>query len=184
VRALKQATIDNVITIGKELIFARERLSHGHFGNWLDECALGISHRTARRYMQLATWADSNSDTVSVLEPTAAYLLSAPSTPPGVISEVKTLVSQGEAVPIERVRDLVSKARSTQVRARSKRAPSKSEGPARGKPESARAARHRRKIKKRAATKFARLVGERTFDVQLELVGLLARISASSGRCK
>jgi hypothetical protein len=180
VRTLKKATTENLIQLGKELIFAQERLGRGRFGKWLDDMGLGITDRTARRYMQLANWADANPDIVSGLEPTAAYLLSAPSTPVSVVSEVKALISGGEAMPTERVRTLVSKARLDQQQNKGKRPASKRKVPTRHHMESPKVARCRRKQERAAAKDFARLVGERASDIAGALFELLAKTEAAA----
>jgi len=180
VRALKQVTSENLVKIGKELIFARGRLGYGRFGNWLRANALGISDRTARRYMQLAEWADSNSDTVSVLEPTAAYLLSAPSTPACVTSNVKVRLARGEAVPIENVRALIKVARSERSEANGKvRSAQRRRARARAKGERHQIEDHEEKGRA-AATEFARLLRHRVDDIRASLAELLTATNGAA----
>jgi hypothetical protein len=174
VRALKKTTTENIIKIGKELIFAKDRLGHGRFGNWLNANALGISDRTARRYMQLAQWADSNSDTVSVLEPAAAYLLSAPSTPACVTSEVTARITGGDAMPVESVRLLIKVARSEQREAELNERPARARRVgARGKAERGQM-EQRQEAEKTAATQFANLLRGRVDEIRGTLAELLA----------
>ena len=111
IRALSERMTMNIISIGVELIAAKNMLGHGQFGPWL-EAEFRWSERTAERFMQAAEVFGEKSDTVSVLDPTAIYLLSAPSTPDKVRKDVLARLERGEAMSAEGVRTLVSIARA------------------------------------------------------------------------
>ena len=80
IKACLARTVGDIIEIGRNLLDVKSKLSHGQFEPWLTQ-EFCMTNRTARRFMQAATWAEDKSDTVSVLTPTAIYLLSSPSTP-------------------------------------------------------------------------------------------------------
>ena len=75
--------VSDIIETGRDLIEVKSKLQHGQFEMWLAQ-EFNMTDRTARRFMQAATWAEGKSDTVSVLTPTVVYLLSAKNTPEGV----------------------------------------------------------------------------------------------------
>jgi len=107
VRALAERMTINYISIGLELISAKEKLGHGQFGAWL-QAEFRWADRTARRFMRAAEVFGAKTDTVSVLEPTAVYLLSAPSTPDRARQEVIDRLERGEAVSTADVKSTIS----------------------------------------------------------------------------
>ncbi len=102
--------VSDIIDTGCDLIEVKSKLDHGQFENWLTQ-EFSMTTRTARRFMQAATWAEGKSDTVSVLTPTAIYLLSAPSTPESVAQTVFKSVESGEPAKPEAIRDLITEAK-------------------------------------------------------------------------
>ncbi len=102
--------VSDIIETGRDLIEVKSKLDHGQFENWLIQ-EFSMTDRTARRFMQAATWAEGKSDTVSVLTPTAIYLLSAPSTPESVAQTVFKSVESGEPAKPEAIRDLIIEAK-------------------------------------------------------------------------
>lgn len=71
---LKQQTVQNIIQIGLELIKAKEKLSHGEWGKWLEE-RIEFSQRTANQFMRIAKEFGSDSKAISNLDITKVYLL-------------------------------------------------------------------------------------------------------------
>src|SRR5438874_643969 len=65
----------DIVEVGDALMQAKEAVGHDRFGTWL-EAEFGMHQRTARRYMLAARWARGKSDTVTLLEPAAVYVLS------------------------------------------------------------------------------------------------------------
>ena len=102
--------VKDIIETGRDLLDVKSKLDHGQFENWLIQ-EFSLTTRTARRFMQAATWAEGKSDTVSVLTPTAIYLLSAPSTPESVAQNVIKAVESGEPAKPEVIRELIHKAK-------------------------------------------------------------------------
>jgi hypothetical protein len=107
--------------IGKVLADAHELLANHHAGTWgkwvEGEC--GFSRRTAERFVSVYH-AFPSCDTVSQLEPVAAYRLSAPDTPEGVRKKAIKLASQGHRITDEVAKQLISpkKAKPKPKRAR------------------------------------------------------------------
>ncbi len=107
IRALNARISFNMILIGLELIAVKKALGHGEFGGWV-KAEFGWSGRTARRFMQAAEVFGAKVDTVSVLDPSALYLLSAPSTPDQVRKYALALLEGGRALPAAEIRKLCS----------------------------------------------------------------------------
>src|SRR5918912_824865 len=79
IRQTVKRTIEDIIEIGNELLAVKEALEHGQFGAWL-RAEFGWTDRTARNFMGVAEQFGSKTETISdLIEPTAAYLLAAPS---------------------------------------------------------------------------------------------------------
>jgi hypothetical protein len=110
VKALRKTVVTNIIEIGKELIAAKAKLGHGRFGTWL-EAEFDWTERTARNYIGAAEQFGDKSEIVSVLQPTAIYMLASPSTPEPVRKEVVRRIERGERVQTDHVRELVSEAK-------------------------------------------------------------------------
>jgi hypothetical protein len=82
IREAVKRTIEDIIAVGAELLSVKEKLPHGQFGPWL-RAEFGWTERTARNFMAVAEQFGPKTEMISDLqiEPTAAYLLAAPSAP-------------------------------------------------------------------------------------------------------
>lgn len=98
-------TADDIIEIGKELIAAKEKCGHGNFEIWL-QAEFDMTDRSARRFIQVAETFGDKTDTVSVLNATALYALSAPSTNEEVRTEVLQRIENGENVTTTEIEKL------------------------------------------------------------------------------
>ena len=107
-------TITDIIETGRDLQEVKSKLEHGQFESWLNT-VFKMTDRTARRYMQAATWAEGKTDTVSDLTPKAIYLLSAPTTPKAAQKEVLEHLEAGKPITHHEVCEVVDKAKE-QVR--------------------------------------------------------------------
>jgi hypothetical protein len=120
IRRLKRQVGADIVAIGINLIAVKDRLKdrlgHGWFGEWL-EAEFSWSPRTARRFMLVAEHFAGKTDSVSVLEPTTLYLLTSPSTPMSIRTQVTERLDRGEPTSDRMVRNLVKKAKD-QERAR------------------------------------------------------------------
>ena len=82
-RSLASALVD----IGTTLSRVKDKVGHGRWGSWLlIEFSMSVS--TAERYMRVAKWAADKIVTVTNLQPSTLYILSAKSTPPSLAHEV------------------------------------------------------------------------------------------------
>src|ERR1051326_6685695 len=82
IRQSMKRTIESIIEVGNDLIAAKEALPHGRFGHWL-RAEFAWTERTAQNFIAVAERFGPKSEMISDLkiEPTAAYLLAAPSAP-------------------------------------------------------------------------------------------------------
>src|SRR6185503_9709278 len=80
IKALMKRTAQDIIEIGEKLIEVKERLGHGHFGEWLG-AEFEWTPMTAQRFMQVATQFKNNNLLDLNFAPSALYLLAAPGTP-------------------------------------------------------------------------------------------------------
>ncbi len=129
IRARLTQQVRDIIEIGHDLIEVKSKLHHGQFERWLHQ-EFNMTDRTARRFMQAATWAEGKSDTVSVLTPTAIYALSAPSTPESVQQKVLESVKSGEPVKADDIRHLIKDAQiKRQISQRAKGAREEQDAP-------------------------------------------------------
>lgn len=106
---LVRTTMD-IIETGQDLREVKAILGHGSFGGWL-KTEFGWSSRTAERLMLAARWAAGKSDTVSNLEASALYLLSASNTPARATEAVLARLKTGEPMPLATVRQIVREAK-------------------------------------------------------------------------
>jgi hypothetical protein len=151
-----------IIEIGNALLKAKEQLGHGKFGAWL-KAEFGWSERTAQRYMKAAEQFGGKPDIVSDLEPSAVYLLSANSTPPGVKDDVVRRLEEGSRLTTAEIKSVVRRARQNAANLPNQVAtdrPSRNEG----------------RAKARAAAKFiAEHLGDRWVDLLPQLDGVDGR---------
>ena len=100
----------DLLAMGSDLRLAKQLVGHGRFANWL-RSEFGWSERTAERYMRAFEVFGSKNDTVSVLEPTVIYALSARSTPSAVREAVLNRVAAGSPPALNEIRTAVASAR-------------------------------------------------------------------------
>jgi Protein of unknown function (DUF3102) len=100
----------NIVEIGHELRAVKLRLEHGQFHNWI-EAACKLSPRTAQLMMKAAEWAEGKDEIVSRLEPTAIYLLAAPSTPDSIRREVLSGLEHGQRPTPRLIKDMIRAAK-------------------------------------------------------------------------
>jgi len=82
IRQKIKRTTKDIIAIGQALLAVKDVLEHGQFGQWL-KAEFGWTDRTARNFMAVAAAFGPKTEMSSELQidPTAAYLLAAPSVP-------------------------------------------------------------------------------------------------------
>jgi hypothetical protein len=100
----------NIVEIGRELRAVKQRLEHGQFLNWVEaDCRL--SARTAQLMMKAAEWAEGKNEIVAHLEPTAIYLLAAPSTPDSIRRQVLSGLEHGQRPTPRLIKDMIRAAK-------------------------------------------------------------------------
>ena len=99
IKVRMERTVQDIIEIGIDLNKVKASLGHGHFLRWI-EAEFGMTDRTARRFMDVASSYGGKMDIVSDLPATALYELAAPSTPQEVRDQVEELVLDGEKVTV------------------------------------------------------------------------------------
>ena len=102
--------VPDILETGRDLQEVKGKLQHGRFERWLTQ-EFDMTNRTARRFMQAATWAEGKTDMVSDLTPNTIYLLSAPSTPESVQQQVLDDLEDGKPVNHREVREVVQEAK-------------------------------------------------------------------------
>lgn len=104
---LKRAAED-IFVIGEELAATKARLLHGEYTNWL-EVEFGLSERMAQRFVNVRERLGAKSDKLSVLIPSALYLLAAKSTPDEAIEAVEKAIDAGNRIGVAYVQSVVTK---------------------------------------------------------------------------
>lgn len=98
IRALGRLTVEALIRIGEQLERAKQAVRHGFFVTWLTE-RLGWELRTAQRYMMVwEAFKNDNLSCLDMIDPSALYLLAAPSTSSDVRNQALRRASRGERV--------------------------------------------------------------------------------------
>jgi hypothetical protein len=118
IRERLKRSLEDIVVIGRELLGAKEALPHGTFLRWL-KAEFGWTERTARNLMAVAQ-RFGNSEIISDLriQPTAAYLLAAPSTPDEARETAVKRAEQGELITASIAKELVTMSRKRQRRRR------------------------------------------------------------------
>jgi hypothetical protein len=99
IRRTVQKTIEDIIVVGQELLAVKEDVGHGRFGTWL-RAEFGWTERTAQNFMSVAERFGSNTKLLSdlTIQPTAAYLLAAPSAPDEARQQAIKRAEAGEEI--------------------------------------------------------------------------------------
>ncbi len=113
IRRTVQKTVGNIIEIGQELLAAKESVGHGHFEPWL-RAEFSWTKRTAQNFMSVAERFGGNTQLISHLpiDPTAAYLLAAPSAPDGARQTAVERAEAGERITTPVAREILAAMRN------------------------------------------------------------------------
>ena len=104
IKALAKRTAQDIIEIGKRLIAVKALLPHGAFIAWL-ESEFGWHRATANRFIQVAQqFGGKDLSQIATFEPSALYLLAAPSTPESVREEAIERAASGETITHEKAK--------------------------------------------------------------------------------
>jgi hypothetical protein len=112
IRERMKRTVEDVIQIGRDLIKVKAVLGHGVFGKWL-KTELGWSHKTSERFVSVAETFGPIFDNLSILplQPSAAYVLAAPSVPVEARQMAITRAQAGETITHNIARALIAEFR-------------------------------------------------------------------------
>src|SRR5436190_867105 len=82
IRERVRKTLEEIIEVGNDLVAVKEALPHGQFGPWL-KSEFGWAERMAQNFMAVAQAFGPKTAIIAdlAIQPTAAYLLAAPSAP-------------------------------------------------------------------------------------------------------
>lgn len=110
IRQLEQGLITGIVAIGKRLIEVKGMLDHGQFEAWI-EGEFGMKPRMAQTMMGVAReCADPQKrKTYTLLNPSVAYVVAAPSYPAEAYAEIEQVVAAGERVTIELAKEVKAK---------------------------------------------------------------------------
>jgi hypothetical protein len=99
IRLMLQKSIKDIIEVGLELLAVKEGVGHGHFGAWL-RAEFGWTDRTAQNFMTVAQAFGPKTEMISdlTIQPTAAYLLAAPSAPDQARKQAIERAEAGEEI--------------------------------------------------------------------------------------
>lgn len=123
IRERLKKTLEDLIEVGSDLLAVKEAVGHGHFGPWL-RAEFGWTERTAQNFMSVAERFGGNTKAISHLpiDPTAAYLLAAPSAPDEARQNAVERAEAGERVTTAVAKEILAETRKKRPR-RSKAIP-------------------------------------------------------------
>jgi Protein of unknown function (DUF3102) len=116
--AATEIMIKAVVETGRDLIAVKQHLEHGKFCDWVHaEC--GFSRRTAENYMRVAcAFSETKCETISHLQLSTLYELSAKSTPPELVSLVTKCAGADQPISDDEVREMLAEARFRKLEAK------------------------------------------------------------------
>lgn len=111
IREKVKRTIEDIVDVGNDLVSVKEALPHGQFGPWL-KAEFGWTERTARNFMAVAE-RFGKTETISdlTIQPTAAYLLAAPSTPDEARELAIERAEKGEQITTAIAKEILAETR-------------------------------------------------------------------------
>ena len=121
VEAGVKITVEGILEIGKALSAAREILpANQDFGRWRAERLSFLSRQSVLNFIQVyekfgKTNLLHNNCATKNYAPTLLYLLSAPSTPESVVTDITARVNSGEKVKVKEVQAAIKAAKSNIV---------------------------------------------------------------------
>jgi hypothetical protein len=117
IRRTVQKTIEDIIAVGQELLAVKEAVGHGHFGTWL-RAEFGWTDRTAQNFMSVAERFGGNTKLLSdlTIDPTAAYMLAAPSAPDEARQTAVERAEGGEQITTTVAKEILAETRKKKPR--------------------------------------------------------------------
>ena len=122
IRERIKKTVEDIIEVGNDLLTVKEVLPHGHFLPWL-KGEFGWSERSAQNFMSVAEKFKSAKIADLPIQPSAAYLLAAPSVPDEAREKAVEKAEAGEEITFAAAREIVAEARKKKRPRRQKTMP-------------------------------------------------------------
>jgi hypothetical protein len=119
IRQAVKRTIDDIIEVGTELLSVKDALPHGQFIPWV-RAEFGWTERTAQNFMAVSERFGKNEMISQMqIEPTAAYLLAAPSAPDEAREAAIKRAESGERITAKVAKKILAEERKKPARRRS-----------------------------------------------------------------
>jgi hypothetical protein len=112
IREKVKRTIEDLIDVGNDLQAVKEVLPHGQFGPWL-KAEFGWGERMAQNFMSVAERFGPKTEIIAdlTIQPTAAYLLAAPSVPDEARDKAIERAEAGEQITAAVAKEIVVQTR-------------------------------------------------------------------------
>jgi gas vesicle protein len=110
IRAKVKKTVEDIIEVGNDLLAVKEALEHGHFLKWL-RAEFGWGERTAYNFISVAERFKIANFASLPIQPSAAYLLAAPSVPDEARQVAIQKAEAGEAITTKVAKEIVAEAK-------------------------------------------------------------------------
>lgn len=110
IRERVKKTVEDIIEVGNDLLAVKEALPHGQFLPWI-KAEFGWSERTAQNFMSVAEQFKSAKIADLPIQPSAAYLLAAPSVPDEARQKAVEKAEAGEEITFAEAKEIVAEAR-------------------------------------------------------------------------
>jgi gas vesicle protein len=107
IRERIKKTVEDIIEVGNDLLAVKEALPHGQFLPWL-KGEFGWSERSAQNFMSVAEKFKSAKIADLPIQPSAAYLLAAPSVPDEAREKAVEKAVAGEEITFASAKEIVA----------------------------------------------------------------------------
>ncbi len=122
IRERVKKTVEDIIEVGNDLLAVKDALPHGQFLPWI-KAEFGWSERTAQNFMSVAEQFKSAKIADLPIQPSAAYLLAAPSVPDEARQKAVEKAEAGEEITFAAAKEIVAEARKKKRPRRQKAIP-------------------------------------------------------------
>jgi hypothetical protein len=110
IRERIKKSVEDIILVGNDHLAKKEALPHGQFLLWL-KAEFGWSERSAQNFMNVAAKFESAKSADLPIQPSAAYLLAAPSVPDEARKKAVEKAEAGEEITFAAAKNIVVEAR-------------------------------------------------------------------------
>ena len=123
IRAKVKKTVEDIIDVGNDLLAVKEALPHGQFLPWL-RAEFGWSERTAYNFISVAERFKVANFASLPIQPSAAYLLAAPTVPDEARQVAVEKAEAGQEITFATAKEIVAEAKKKRRPKRKKPVPS------------------------------------------------------------